>query len=233
MDPRNPEWIELITSFYELALSQPQHDGIIVDMVVEKQYWCPSISDEEWLEATKEIYDRIAELNTEDKLIIFNAGARFTDIDEYSAYFDGYLMENFMGDQLKTTFTEGLEAADSECLVIYAVDTDDTGEIDPMKIRLGLALSLLNDNTYFTYDFGPRDHGQAWWYDEYDVELGKPTGGYYEGDGAYWREFENGFVVAAPEGATVSFDEMLTDVTSSERSTSFVIEAGDGRIYIR
>ena len=233
MDPRNPDWVDLITSFYGVVLAQPQHDGIIVDMVVEKQYWCPTISDEEWLEATRAIYDRIAELNTEDKLVIFNAGARFTDIDEYSAYFDGYLMENFMGDQLKTTFMEGLEAADSEYILIYAVDTDDTGIIDPEKMRLGLALSLLNDNTYFTYDLGPRDHGQSWWYDEYDVELGEPTGAYYEEDGAYWREFENGFVVAAPEGTIVSFDEALTDVSSGERTTSFTIEAGDGRIYIR
>ena len=32
------------------------HDGAIVDMVVEKQYWCPeAISDEEWVEANKAI----------------------------------------------------------------------------------------------------------------------------------------------------------------------------------
>ncbi|MFQ6089543.1 MAG: hypothetical protein ACE5K0_11685, partial [Candidatus Methanofastidiosia archaeon] len=27
MDPRNPEWVELITSFYKNVLDQPQHDG--------------------------------------------------------------------------------------------------------------------------------------------------------------------------------------------------------------
>jgi len=233
MDPRNPQWVELVTSFYEIILAQPQHDGIIVDMVVEKQYWSPSISDEEWLEATRAIYEQISELNTEDKLVIFNAGARLSDIDEYGTYFDGYLMENFMGEQLKTSFNEGLEAAASDYIVIYGVDTDDTGVIDLKKMRLGLTLSMLNDNTYFTYDFGPRDHGQAWWYDEYDVKLGEPSSDYYEVDSAYWREFENGFVVAAPDGAAVSFDEALTDASSGERSTNFTIEAGDGRIYIR
>jgi hypothetical protein len=231
MDPRNPQWVELVTSFYEIVLTQPQHDGIIVDMVVDKQYWTQSITDEEWLEATRAIYDKIAELNTEEKLVIFNAGARFTDIDAYSEYFDGYLMENFMGEQLKTSFDEGLEAADSEYIVIYGVDTDDTGVID-LKMRLGLTLSLLNDNTYFTYDFGPRDHGQAWWYDEYDVELGEPIGEYYEVEGAYWREFENGIVTSAPNGADVIFDEAVTDITSGTSSTSFTIEPGDGRIFI-
>jgi hypothetical protein len=199
MDPRNPDWVDLITSFYKLALEQPQHDGIIVDMVVEKQYWCDTITDEEWLSATKAIYDKITELNTENKLVVFNAGAKFSDIDAYSEYFDGYLMENFMGDQLKTTFQEGLDAANSDYTVIYAVDTDDTGQVDYNKMRLGLTLSLLNDNTYVTYDFGPRDHGQAWWYPEYDIDLGKPLAAYYLKDGAYWREYENGVVVAAPD----------------------------------
>lgn len=232
MDPRNPEWVELVTSFYEMVLAQPQHDGIIVDMVVDKQYWTDSISDEEWLESTKAIYELIVELNTENKLIIFNAGARFSDIDAYSEYFDGYLMENFMGDQLKTTFDEGLEAADSEYIVIYGVDTDDTGVVDLKKMRLGLTLSLLKDNTYFTYDFGPRDHGQAWWYDEYDVHLGEPLGDYYELDSAFWREFEHGIVVCAPDGAEISFEAPLTDITSGTSSTEFTIESGDGRIFL-
>ncbi len=233
MDPRDPEWFDLITTFYSVVLEQPQHDGIIVDMVVKKQYWCPEISDEEWLEATKDIYDTIVALNTQNKLVIFNSGARLSDIDAYGEYFDGYLMENFMGDQLQTTYAEGLEAADSDYLVIYGVDTDDTGIQDHAKMRLGLTLSLLNENTYFTYDFGPRDHGQAWWYPEYDVELGEPLGDYYESDGAYIREYENGYVVSAPNGATLSFDELLTDVTSGVQGTSFTVEAGDGRIYLR
>ena len=234
MDPRNEDWANLVVNFYETVLAQPTHDGIIVDMVVERQYWGrDAITDEEWTTATKAIYQRISDLNTEDKLVIFNAGARLSDIDDYSEYFNGYLMENFMGCQLKTTFSEGLEAVNSDKIMIYGVDTDDTGVVDMKKMRLGLSLSLLGDNTYFTYDFGPRDHGQAWWYPEYDVDLGAPLGEFYELDGAYWREFEKGFVVAAPEGATVSFDEEYTDVTSGEASESFTIEEGDGRIFLK
>ena len=55
MDPRNEEWVELIKSFYKNVLDQPQHDGIIVDMVTEKS-WCPdAITDAEWVESTKAI----------------------------------------------------------------------------------------------------------------------------------------------------------------------------------
>jgi hypothetical protein len=233
MDPRNSEWVELVISFYGNVLAQPQHDGIIIDMVMEKQYFCDAISDEEWLESTKNIYSKIAELNVYDKLIIFNSGARLSDIDEYSMYFDGFLMENFMGDQLKSTFSEGLSAGESGFIVIYGVDTDDTGVIDYNKMRLGLVLSLLFDNCYFTYDFGPRDHGQAWWFNEYDVVLGDPIGYYFEVNGSFWREFENGFVVAAPNGANVSFDTLYKDVTSGKVSTDFKIDIGDGRIYLQ
>ena len=236
MDPTSNEWVELVTSFYENVLEQPQHDGIIVDMVIENPtaYWPDAISDQGWVEATKSIMTEIDELNTENKLVVFNAGREFADIDEYGAFMDGYLMENFMGDQCKTTYRDGLRAADDDYIVIYGVDTDDTGTKDMNKMRLGLTLSLLNDDTYFAYDFGPRDHGQAWWFPEYDADLGEPLGDYYEHDSAYWREFDNGVVVSSPDvDVDVVFSEEHTDVTTDTTSTTFSVEAGDGRIFIK
>lgn len=234
MDPRSQEWKELIVSFYTNVLSQPQHDGIIVDMVVEKQYWCPdAISDGEWLSATKEIMQEISAQNTREKLVIFNAGLKYEDIDEYSEYMDGYVMENFLG-EWGADYETGLEAANSSYILIYAVDTDDTGEKGLERMRLGLTLSLLNDNTYFSYDFGPRDHGQAWWFPEYDAELGEPLGSYYEKDNAYRRDFEKGVVVSSPHAnVTINFEEEYTDATTGITSKTFSVEGGDGRIFIR
>ena len=124
--------------------------------------------------------------------------------------------------------------AEAGYTVIYAVDTDDTGQQDLSKMRLGLALSLLTDNTWFTYDLGPRDHGQAWWFDEYDAELGEPLGRYYQEGEAYYREFEKGVVVAAPYyETTVTLSTQHTDVTSGEEATVFQIQSADARIYIR
>ena len=235
MDPRDPGWRELVLSFYRNALEQPQHDGIIVDMVTERQWWCPeAISDEEWMEATKEIMRELEELNAENKLVIFNAGLEFSDIDEYGEFMDGYVLENFLG-EWGADYAAGLEAANnSRYIVIYAVDTDDTGEKDMERVRLGLTLSLLNDNAYFAYDFGPRDHGQAWWFPEYDADLGEPLGEYYKKDGAYWREFEEGVVVSSPYANTsVVFEEDHADVTTGISSKNFVVGEGDGRIFIK
>ena len=234
MDPRNAEWVELIVVFYKNVLDQPQHDGIIVDMVIEKA-WCPgSISDEEWVAATRDIMARIREVNTQNKPVIFNSGRDLSEIDEYGDFMDGYVMENCLGEQFGASFDEGLAAADGEYTVIYAVDTDDTGIKDVNRMRLGLTLSLLNDNTFVAYDIGPRDHGDAWWFPEYDAELGLPLGKYYKQDNGYRREFEKGTVVCAPhEDVNISFTEARTDVSTGQRGTSFTVNKGDGRIFVR
>jgi len=234
MDPRSPEWKELITSFYKNVLDQPQHDGIIVDMVTNEQWWCPeAIEGHDWSESTRGIMRDVEGLNTEDKLVIFNAGLQFQDIDLYAGHMDGYVLENFLG-SWGADYSTGLQAADTgHYIVIYAVDTDDTGVQDMKRMRLGLTLSMLNNNTYFAYDFGPRDHGQAWWYPEYDADMGNPLGDYYYKDGAYWREFEKGVVVSSPNSdVEVVFENEHTDVTTGITSTTFTVEHGDGRIFI-
>ncbi len=233
MDPRNPDWVDLITTFYKNVLDQPQHDGIIIDMVTEYS-WCPEvISDAQWEEATKAIFAKVKAINTANKPVIINAGGRYSDIDAYTGYIDGFLMENFMGAQVLSTFEEGLSAAGNNLVVIYAADTEDTGIKDPAKMRLGLVLSMLFDNTYFTYDVGPRDHGQAWWFPEYDVDLGAPLGPYFKQGEAFYREFEKGTVVAAPyANAPVSFTVGHTDVSTGEKALNFNVKQGDARIFI-
>jgi hypothetical protein len=241
MDLRNSEWIELITSFYKNILDQPHHDGITIDMISDASPCPEAISDKEWQDETINILVSIKNLNSKNKLVIINSGGDIKYVAKYAEFFDGYLMEKFLstkpfkpGWPLGATFTDGLKAADSNHIVIYDVDTDDTGEKDLEKMRLGLTLSLLNDNTYFTYDFGPRDHGQAWWFPEYDAELGEPLGKYYKKDDGYYREFENGIVVCSPvSDIIVIFDEEYTDITTNIKSTSFTIAKGDGRIFIK
>lgn len=42
-------------------------------------------------------------------------------------------------------------------------------------VRFGLAFTLMNDG-YFAHEFGDTWHGNDWWYDELDYELGYPLG---------------------------------------------------------
>ena len=234
MDPRNFYWVEMITDFYKNVLDQPQHDGIIIDMMTEKS-WCPDgISDEDWVAANIKILKEIQEHNKKNKLVILNSGRDLSQVDLYSEYMDGYVMENAFG-EWGTDFETAFNAAQDEYIVVLAPDTDDTGEKNRhiTKMRLALTLSLLFDNTYVAYDVGPRDHGDAWWFDEYDVELGEPLGEYYIDDNAYFRKFEGGVVACSPnEYMTVEFDKDMTNVTSGETGKKFKVEKGDGKIFI-
>ncbi len=101
-------------------------------------------------------------------------------------------------------------------------------------MRLGWVLSLLNDNTHFTCDFGPRDHGQAWWFDEYEADLGKPRGNYYKDGNVYFREFEKGIVAASPHTrTTITLNPEYVELTTGEQAVSFVIDKGEGRIFLK
>jgi len=42
-------------------------------------------------------------------------------------------------------------------------------------MRFGLAFTLMSDG-YFSHELGDTDHGQDWWYDELDYDLGTPLG---------------------------------------------------------
>jgi hypothetical protein len=70
-------------------------------------------------------------------------------------------------------------------------------------VRFGLALTLMNDG-YFAHEFGDTWHGNDWWYDELNFELGYPLGpaervdlGVPPGEdqNVYQRKFTNGLVL--------------------------------------
>ncbi|MCP4548602.1 MAG: hypothetical protein GY835_19270 [bacterium] len=69
--------------------------------------------------------------------------------------------------------------------IAYGYDYAPWGRIPPSTlefartyfpwVRFGLALTLLGDG-YFAHELGDTWHGNAWWYDELDYDLGHPLG---------------------------------------------------------
>lgn len=69
--------------------------------------------------------------------------------------------------------------------IAYGYDYDPLKKIPPSTLefartyypymRFGLAFTLMNDG-YFAHEFGDTSHGQDWWYDELDFDLGYPLG---------------------------------------------------------
>ena len=98
--------------------------------------------------------------------------------------------------------------------------------------------SMLKDNIYFAFDRGDILHGQLWWFDEYDVDMGDPLGPYSEdpyGPGTFSRAFEKGLVVLNNSGQSieVGLEEDHYDVSFRQEGTRFVIPAYDARILSR
>lgn len=72
------------------------------------------------------------------------------------------------------------------------------------KMRYGLTSTMLNDSGYYSFDYDNTSHGQLWWYDEYDVNLGEallPSFNVLNKEStkyqsSLWRrDFENGIVL--------------------------------------
>ena len=114
---------------------------------------------------------------------------------------------------------------------------------DKRRFRLALATTLLGDG-YYGFDRGDILHGQLWWFDEYNIDLGNPRAGYevpnsyrtnVYGNGTYSREFSNGSVVVNPTTnvVTVSFLDNRTDVSTGIVSKTFNLTANDGRIFLK
>lgn len=131
-------------------------------------------------------------------------------------------------------------------------NTNNSGNADSyQKMRYGLASALLADG-YYAFDYGDRDHGQTWWFDEYDFSLGEPVGpaqlaqdgtANFQKRGLWRRDFKNG-VVLVNSGETTETLELNaefekikgsqdTDVNSGVIVAGVTVPPGDGLILLR
>lgn len=121
---------------------------------------------------------------------------------------------------------------------------------DYRKMRYTLASTLMGDG-FFSYDFGDQDHGQLWWYDEQDAQLGAPLGpasnqtgsGSAIAPGVWRRDFERGVVLLNSTGQTqvVHFDAELEHLKGTQDpfindgslAKAVAIPAHDGVILLK
>lgn len=120
---------------------------------------------------------------------------------------NGVLFENFPRYGWANGFRDYLNAIkqnDDPTVSALNGNTDNANRPNDWQLmRFTLATALLGDG-YYSFDEGDRNHGQTWWYDEYDAALGKasgpaerlqPSGGTDVREGVWWRAYERGAVV--------------------------------------
>lgn len=104
---------------------------------------------------------------------------------------------------------------------------------DSRKMRFGLASALMLDNVYYSYDAGPTSHGEVWWYPEYEVTLGNPTGPYQVvGAGLYRRDFDRGLALVntSANPQTIALEKQYQTVSGQLVKT--VSLAGDDGVIL-
>lgn len=123
----------------------------------------------------------------------------------YQQQLNGMLIENFGAarwSHLMNRYAANVRDRRTPRINIINANTNNTGQQDDYRtMRFGYTSSLLEDG-YYSFDFGDQNHGQLWWYDEYDVNLGAPERGASSASGVatyepdvWQRPYDRGLVV--------------------------------------
>lgn len=177
--------------------------------------------DRSWQSAMTEILSRTRELLGPDALIVINGSST----SSYQPFINGRMFESFptpwegsgrWEDSMQSYLTLSNTSKRTPLFIINS-NTANTGRNDIyQKVRYGLASALLSAG-YFGFDFGTQNHGQLWWYDEFDIHLGKPSGSAYLAahstpssvrPGVWRRDFQRGTALV---NSTNSLQEVSLD----------------------
>lgn len=225
----NQRWQEMNLDFISSKMSEAPWDGIMYDTVDtnidrysgngidingDGQADPSSVYNGAWQRAMAELFSKTRQRLGNDKIIVMNGQSN----DGYQPNVNGRIFEMFptpwegngswhasMYQYLKRLPTKNRQPA------IYVINgsTNNNGRSnDYRKVRFGLTSALLGDG-YFSFDFGDQRHEQLWWYDEYDVALGRAESSYYNllknnsdyvEPGLWRRDFENGVSIVNSSG---------------------------------
>ncbi|MFB6225752.1 MAG: putative glycoside hydrolase [Candidatus Paceibacteria bacterium] len=173
--------------------------GDNIDLDLDGKRESKNIANQKWKQGMKDIYDKTRKL-ADNKIVLVGNNTTF----EYDDRLNGMMLENLSGSnwkRLMESYNYNTDQRQRPRINIINSNTGNEGGRDKFKrMRFGLASALLEDG-YYSFDYGDEDHGQLWWYDEYDVNLGKPLEqprsnkkSQYQ-RGVWSRSFENGLVV--------------------------------------
>lgn len=188
----SPDWSDYFLSYVKNTIvGLPHVDGLFFDMVSSNISWLnhgdididgdgvrdsASVADGLWLSRTQYFLGRAREMFPNVPIVING-----TSDGTVQRFVNGRMFETFptpwenhgeWGSIMNQT-KQVLSQNQKPSFVLYNGNTQNTGEQNQRVVRFGLGSALLGD-AYFGYDYGDQDHGQLWWYDEYNVSLGKP-----------------------------------------------------------
>ena len=215
-DSQGRRWNDFLPEYIQNTLwSSGLWDGVVLDEALPGATWFvgkgldisgdgqaepDDLVNREWQAGWKKLAQNVRSRLGPNALIMGNGSA------VYAGVTNGILFEDFPRYGWASGFRDYQTSLRSNAKpALSAFNTNPNNVNDPANwklMRFGLASALLEDG-YYSFDYGNRDHGQTWWYDEYDATLGKPDGSSYivrpsnaSGivEGVWWRDYERGAV---------------------------------------
>ncbi|MBI2989787.1 MAG: VCBS repeat-containing protein [Candidatus Magasanikbacteria bacterium] len=190
--------------------------------------------NEKWQEGMKYIYNETRRRAGKDIILVGNGTTQI-----YAKELNGKMIENFILPAWPSSMeTYKFNSGNGNINIINANTGNKGGNTDYKAMRFGLASSLLEDG-YYSYDYGDKDHGQLWRYDEYAVNLGAPADkaaslqGLKEYKPDIWRRnFANGISVvnSSEKKETVELDgefEKIHGVQDTKVNDGSIVSAVD------
>lgn len=242
-------WHDYLPQFLrDRVLSSGLWDGIFYDNVWPTISWfnggnldinsngqavSGSDMDKKWAAGNISLLKKSREVFGDDYLVVANAHV----YEPFNTHINGILFENFpppweSGGVWSGSMSPYVKASgynQPKMMMINANNANNgsLGMQNYRKMRFSLGSTLLGDG-YFSFDFGDQNHGQLWWYDEYDVDLGKAISSPVNildknnknwKSGVWRRDFENGIIVvnSTDENKNYVFtDEAFAKINGSQ-----------------
>lgn len=165
----------------------------------------PAQADAAWAAGFKKMLAKTRLLTGNDFIIVGNGRV----YDGYQSIINGMMLESFpsfwenggtWAGSMKTYLKlPNLNPAPA----VSVLNTIDKDQFDYQHLRYGLASALMGSG-FFSFDYDISNHGQTWWYDEYDVNLGPPSSRPFNllanasediKPGLWRRDFKNGVAI--------------------------------------
>ncbi len=136
--------------------------------------------DVAWSSGFKKVLAKTRELAGPEFIIVGNGNV----YDPYQPLLNGMMLESFPSPwenggtwtgSMKTYFRLPTLNVNPK---ISLINIYNKNQADYRRFRFGLTSTLLGDG-FYSYDYDVTNHGQTWWYDEYDVTLGSAQSGAY------------------------------------------------------
>jgi len=218
------KWNQYLADFMTReVLSTGLWDGIFYDNTWDSLMWftgnnvdinqdgvADTQADVAWRAGMRELFNETRKLAGDKYILIGNAVTRY-----YGEDWNGNMVENFAQHawtEIMNVYKLQSQAGRQPRVIVINANMANKEGNNYQAMRYGLASTLLG-NGYFSFDYGDKDHGQVWWYDEYNVNLGEATGesqsvtgGAKYVDGVWRRDYAHGLAIVNSTGVEQTVD---------------------------